>query len=107
MEEPVTLDEIKADLRLDPEEAEQDTLLLRLIVAARRMVEIETRRTFGGDDPTLVGDDAAAGAQAVSAIVAHWFANPEAVADARGASAEVPLSARWIMDSLRKWDAGE
>ncbi len=106
MSEPVTLEEIKADLRLDPEDTEQDGLLSRLIFAARRMVELQTRRKFGGDTPTLTGEDAIVGAQAVSSIVAHWYANPEAVSNQRS-SEELPLSASWIIDSLRSWDNGE
>ena len=105
MEEPITLEQIKADLRLDPTDIEQDGLLSRLIVAARRMVEMQTGRAFGGDLPTLTGEDRIVGAQAISSIVAHWYANPEAVSYYRS-SDELPLSASWIIDSLRSWDDG-
>lgn len=108
MIEPVSLDEIKADLRLELDECSHDASLARLIVAARRMVELRTGRSFGGEAPTLTGDDGVAGAQAISAIVAHWFANPEAATtDGRNSPIEVPMSAGWIIESLKKWDDGK
>lgn len=106
MLEPITLDEVKDDLRLDQEDGTHDLHLSNLIIAARRMVELRTGRRFGGDTPTLDGDDRILGARAISQIVAHWFANPEAV-NARGTATELPLSVNWIIAALKKWDAGE
>ena len=44
--EPVTLGEMRAYLRLDPDDASEDALVLRLAAAARAAVEIETRRVL-------------------------------------------------------------
>ena len=108
MLEPITLDEVKADLRLDQDDGAHDLHLSQLITAARRMVELRTNRQFSGAVPTFVDDDLVLGARAISQIVAHWFTNPEAAtADARGTPAELPLSASWIIQSLKKWDSGE
>jgi hypothetical protein len=108
MLEPITLDEVKDDLRLDQEDDAHDLHLDQLITAARRMVELRTNRSFSGDVPTLDGDDRILAKRAISQIVAHWFTNSEAATmDARGTPAELPLSAGWIIQSLRKWDAGE
>lgn len=107
MSEPVSLDQIKADLRLDPSATDEDAQLTRYLVAARRMVELRTGRRFAGLGADLVGDDGLVGGMAISTIVAHWYANPEAVsADARTTPTELPLSAGWMIEALKRWDDG-
>ena len=40
--------------------------------------------------------------QAIRLIVGHWYANRETVAvDARGGTAELPMAAGWILQSLK------
>lgn len=104
MIEPVALADIKADLRLDPSATDEDAKLLRLIVAARRAVERRTRRTIVGDSPTLTGDDLHIACQAISMIVATWYALPEGVSvDGRGGQVELPLGVSWLLDPLVQW----
>lgn len=104
MTEPVTLAEIKADLRLDLEPSADDGTLTRNITAARRMVELKTGRVIVGDAADVTGDDLDAAKQAISMIVGAWYANPEGIsADGRG---EMPLGVGWIIASLKRWDDG-
>ncbi len=104
MSEPVTLAQIKANLRLDPGPSADDGPLTRNITAARRMVEMKTGRVLVGDAADVTGDDLAAACQAISMIVGAWYANPEAIsADGRGM---MPLGVGWIIESLKRWDDG-
>lgn len=106
MIEPVALADIKADLRLDPSATDEDARLQRLIFAARRAVEVRTRRTIVGDNPTLTGDDLHIACQAISLIVATWYAMPEGVSvDGRGGQVEMPLGVSWLLDPLVRWAA--
>lgn len=107
MAEPVTLEQIKANLRLDADVTDLDALLEMLITAARRSVELRTGRTIVGDAPTLTGDDLETAKQAISLLVGAWFANPEGVsADPRSVPKELPLGVGWIIQSLKRWDDG-
>lgn len=107
MPEPVSLDQIKADLRLDPSETDEDLLLERLLAAARRAVELRTGQTIAGDTPTVSDDDMELARQAISLIAGTWYANREGVVtDVRTAPTELPLSVSWIIDTLRRWDDG-
>lgn len=107
MTEPVTLDDIKVHLRLGAGVTDEDAYLESLITGARRMVEKETQRSFSGDTPTLTGDDAEVGKQAIRLIVGNWYANRESVStDARSAPIALPQSAEWIFDDLRAWYDG-
>ncbi|MEK9211724.1 head-tail connector protein [Sphingomonas sp. 2378] len=102
--EPVTLASIKQDLRLDASATDDDARLARLITAARRAVERKTGRTMVGTDATMTGDDLAMGCQAISLIVATWYALPEGVSvDGRAGAAELPLGVSWIIESLKDW----
>lgn len=103
MAEPVTLEAIKQDLRLDASATDDDARLLRLITAARRAVERRTRRTIVGSNPTMTGDDLAMACQAISLIVAAWYAMPEGViVDGRG-GAELPLGVTWLLEPIASW----
>lgn len=108
MNEPVALSDIKIHLGLGSGAAGDDAYLSSLIIAARRMVEQETRRVIAGSTSTLSPDDLEVARQAIRLIVGAWYANREAVTttDARLAPVEVPMAATWIMNSLRAWDDG-
>jgi hypothetical protein len=95
MAEPVALPDIKTHLRLSQSATDEDGYLESLIVAARRMVEKETRHKITGDVVTMDDDD----------LEAARYANRESVsADSR--PVEVPQSAAWILEGLRAWDDG-
>lgn len=107
MSEPVTLDQVKAHLRLDPGVTDEDGYIGALALAARRAVETRTRRTLVGAAPTLVDDDLAMACQAILLIVGSWYSNREgATTDARSIPVEVPLSVTWLLDPLVRWDDG-
>lgn len=107
MSEPISLAIARQHLNIEEGYAADDAYIAGLIIAARRKVELDTRRTFGGDVPTLAGDDAALAAQAVLLIIGHWYANREAVSSEGRVGAALPMSVSWIVDALRAWDAGE
>lgn len=44
--EPVTLDELKAQVRVDKDATDENAYLTSLIIAARQLVEVETRRAL-------------------------------------------------------------
>ena len=98
MAEPVSVDDLKVHLRLGSGTGE-DSYLAGLVLAARRKIEIETRRSFSGAEPTLSGDDAALAAHAILITAGHWY-------DHRDASNTLPDAVGWIVDDLRKWDDG-
>lgn len=108
MTEPVTLAEVKAHLRLDASETVEDGYLEILIIAARRAVELRTRRSIVGAAPTIAGDDLASARHAILLIVGTWYAHREgATIDARSAPAEVPLTVSWLLEPLVRWDSGD
>lgn len=98
MPEPVTVDELKVHLRLGTGTGE-DSYLAGLITAARRKVELESRRSFSGDEPTLTGDDAELACRAILITAGHWY-------DHRDATNLLPDAVGWIVDDLRQWDDG-
>lgn len=99
MPDPVSIDDLKVHLRITAEEPGESTYLARLVTAARRKIEIETRRTFSGDAPTLTGDDAALAVHAILITAGHWY-------DHRDATSTLPDAVGWIVDDLRAWDDG-
>lgn len=107
MTDPISLAIARKHLNIEDGFIADDAYIAGLITAARRKVELDTRRTFGGDAPRLVDDDAALAAQAVLLIVGHWYANREAVSLEGRVAAAMPMSVGWIVDALREWDAGE
>lgn len=103
---PVTLEMVKEHLNLEGVTGE-DAYLGLLSVAAQRAVELKTRRTMGGDTPTLTGEDLALAEQAMLLLIGAWYANREAVTtEARSLPTEIPLSLTWIIDMLEAWDDG-
>ena len=104
MTEPVALEQIKADLRLDPGATDEDDHLGRLITAARRAVERRIGYTLVGDAPTIPIDDLPIACQAISMIVGTWYAVPEGIAvDGRAGAVELPLGVSWALDPIAKW----
>jgi len=104
--DPVSLATARKHLNIEDGYVADDAYIAGLIIAARRKVELDTRRTFSGDVPTLDGDDAALAGQAVLLIIGHWYANREAVSSDGRVGAALPMSVGWIVDSLCKWDDG-
>ena len=103
---PVTLEMVKQHLNLEGVTGE-DAYLGALLIGAKRAVELKTRRTMGGDTPTLTGDDLALAEQAMLLLVGAWYTNREgATTEARSLPTEIPLSMTWIMDMLLAWDDG-
>lgn len=106
MSEPISLAIARKHLNIEDGYLADDAYIAGLITAARRKVELDTRRSFSGDTPTLTGDDAALASQAVLLIIGHWFANREAVTTEGRVAAALPMSVGWIVDSLCAWDDG-
>ncbi|BBC72917.1 phage protein [Altererythrobacter sp. B11] len=104
--EPVSLEDIKHHLVLDPEDTSEDAYLSSLLVAARRSCELRIRRAIASEDDTPGLDE---GEQdmvrhAIRLIVGHWYANREAVSpDGRGAASETPIAVSWLLDPLRSF----
>lgn len=97
MTEPVALADLKAHLRLDAGATGEDTNLTALLIAARRVCEHDANRSFA----TLEPDDLAMARQAILLVAGHWYENREAASiDGRGAAAEMPLSACWLLQAL-------
>lgn len=108
MTEPVALADVKAHLRLDAGATDEDGYLEILITAARRAVELRTRRSIVGITPTLAGDDLVTARHAILLIVGTWYANREgATTEARGVPVEVPLTVSWLLEPLVRWDSGD
>lgn len=106
MTDPISLEQARTHLNIEDAFVADDNYIAGLIIAARRKVELDTRRTFGGSNPTLVDDDRDLAGQAILLIVGHWYANREAVAVDARAGSELPMSVSWILASLCKWDDG-
>ena len=107
MTDPISLELARKHLNIEDAFVADDFYIAGLIIAARRKVELDTRRTFGGSNPTLVDDDAALATQAVLLIIGHWYANREAVSADGRVGAALPMSVGWIVESLCKWDDGQ
>lgn len=105
MAEPLSVAELKRDLRLSANDTSNDANLARLIAGARRALEIKIGRKIVGEEPELDSDDLELAKQAISMIAAAWFACPEGVsADSRGSNmAELPVGVGWIIEGLQKW----
>ncbi|MFN3675300.1 MAG: head-tail connector protein [Sphingomonas pseudosanguinis] len=96
MTEPVSLDALKVQLRLDLSYADEDGYLARLIVAARRAVERAINHTIVAAVPTLPADDLPVVQQAILMLAAYWY-------DQRDAAAAEPASVMALIRPLRRW----
>lgn len=100
-EEPVSLEQIKEHLRLGAGATNEDDFLRSLIMAARRAVELRTRRTIMGLDE-MKPDDLIVACQAMKLLVGHWYANREAAVVGATAT-ELPIAVEWLLKPLVKW----
>jgi uncharacterized phage protein (predicted DNA packaging) len=96
MAEPVTVEQLKDQLRLDPSAGDEDGHLGDLIVAARRTVEKMVNRTVSGPAPTLPAEDMPMASRAIIMLAAHWY-------DERDTSADPPKSVAILLTPLRHW----
>lgn len=92
MAEPVTLDALKVQLRLDLSYVDEDGHLANLILAARRTVEKAVNQTMAA----LPIDDMSIAKQAILMLAAFWY-------DERDASAAMPASVLALVSPLRRW----
>lgn len=96
MAEPVSLDALKVQLRLDLSYVDEDGPLAGLIVAARRTVEKVINQTIVGAAPTLPADDLPVVQQAILMLAAYWY-------DQRDGAAAEPASVMALLRPLRRW----
>ena len=94
-DEPVTLDQVKVQLRLDPADASQDDYLKLMISAASREIERYTGRKIVETHSDLEPRDRASVALACLISIAHWYVNREG-------SEELPPAARGLVRDLRR-----
>ncbi|GGB21473.1 hypothetical protein GCM10011380_08810 [Sphingomonas metalli] len=99
MTEPVSLEDIKRHLRLDPEDTDEDAYLTSLLVAARRAVELQIGRAVIGDD-AVAGDDLATVMHAVRLIVGTWYGNREGAVVGQQVTS-MPQGVTWLLNPLR------
>lgn len=100
-----TLEEVRAQCRIDGASLDEDVLLTIYTVAAKRAIENRTNRKLVDEMPSdpalvtnelLITDDIKL---AILLMVGHWYANREAVADYE--KVEVPMSFRFLTDPYR------
>jgi hypothetical protein len=92
MAEPVSLDALKVQLRLDLSYVDEDGHLTNLILAARRTVEKAVNQTI----VALPSDDMPIVRQAILMLAAFWY-------DARDATDAMPASVLTLVSPLRRW----
>lgn len=98
---------VKQHCRIDPEFADDDTLLTTYCGAAARYVETWTRRTLyetkdspgyaEDEDAILYGDDVKA---AMLLLIGHWYANRESVVVGQTV-AEMPFAVESLLQPYR------
>ncbi|WP_104492720.1 head-tail connector protein [Paracoccus denitrificans] len=97
----VTLEDMKDNLGLTPDQDADDTLIERKIAAAQnhieRMLGFVIEERFGGEDQPEIPP---AIREAVMQLASWWFENREAVTDM---SRELPFGVRDIVDGFREW----
>lgn len=101
--EPVSIEDVKRQLKLDQDFADDDLLLAGYITAARRTSEAITGISLA-DDPVMSVDpsDLAVIGQAMLMTIAHWYRNRESVTTEQGRTLEMPLSTRWLLGAIRR-----
>lgn len=95
MTEPVSLAQLKKQLRLGAASSE-DEHLDGLIAAARRTIETMTNQVIAGDEATLPHADIPQAAQAILMLAAHWY-------DRRDGTAQVPAAVEALARPLRRF----
>lgn len=77
MAEPVSLADLKAHLRLDASETDENALLDGFMLAARRALELHTGRVIVGANPTLDPADLPLVEHAIKVTCTAWYENRE------------------------------
>ena len=97
--EPVTLEEAKLHLRINPGDESEDALILDIIAAAREYCENYTGKSFsdGNEEPPKTVK------QAMLLLIAHWYTNREAVVAANVVPREVAITVRALLNQHRGW----
>ncbi len=102
----VTLEQLRIQARLEPDDAYLDGTLQLYGAAAFHAIEAHTGRKLypaGADLPADAPENALQATEniqlAMLMMVAHWFDNPAAATD--GATAEIPLGFRFLVDPHR------
>lgn len=100
----ITLEQVKFQCRIEQDFHYEDGLLNGYIAAARNHVQMHIDRTIYPDavpsnDPDGLVDNASID-QAMLLLVAHWYANREAVSDS--AMTEVPFGVRHLLQPYRR-----
>ncbi|MGL5344882.1 MAG: head-tail connector protein [Plesiomonas sp.] len=97
-----TLDEIKAQCRLEPSFAEEDALLIAYSAAAKCAIENHVNRKLVDNLPDAVTNELLISADiklAMLMLIGHWYSNRESVADYE--KSEVPMAFRFLVDPYR------
>lgn len=98
--EPVTLEEAKLHLRINPGDNSEDGLVGDIITAAREYCENYTGRVFVGDEaeevPKMVK-------QAMLLLIAHWYNNREAVTVSNMIPREMEMAVRVMLNQFKVW----
>lgn len=99
MATPLTLEQARLQLKLETNE--EDQLVVGLLAAATRAVEIHTGRTFAAGVQAFEPADADVAAQAALMLVTAWYDNREGYS-INAASAELPLAVTWLLWPLKR-----
>jgi len=101
------LDQIKAQLNLEPEDTSEDNYLRLLGDAAARACELRTGRYIDPSDQPLgslaapfTETDLTMLRHAALIMVAEWYLNRENTGAVSGI-AELPLAVTWLLDPLK------
>lgn len=92
-DEPVTLEQVKAQLRLETDETDHDVRLRGLIQTARATAEEYIKRDIVATWPDVTARQRIVAAQAITLLVEEWFL--------KGADSVVPVSVMWLLNRIR------
>ena len=108
MAAPLTLDQVKQHLRLDPTYTGEDALVSDYLVGGWALFLTESRRVESPAVPPLVpnplelsADELAIARQWLRLLLGHWYENRQSVAVAMNAM-EVPMTCQMLMKLLRE-----
>lgn len=94
MTDPVSLADVRLQLRLSDDDVAEDKLLIGYIAAAKRVCVSQTGFSFAEGAPRAPSaDDLAVIAQAMLMMVAHWYENRE--------DSEPQTNAVWLLGTIR------
>lgn len=101
MADPVSLQQLRVQVRLEEDDASQDIDLIPKLAAAVRAVENETGRFFEGTDPLIDEKDLPTAKLAVLMLAAHWYRNREAVV-VNATGVELPGAFKFLINPISK-----